>query len=297
MAITSCIDVPRVDAHCHLWQLDRGDYAWLDRSDPKLKKIARDFGVADLTKARKRVGVSQVIVVQAAATEAETEYLLSLADQNQEIAGVVGWVDLSSKNAIASIDKFSTNPSFKGIRPMLQDIEDTNWLLDVPAANVWEILKQKNLRFDALIRPRHLPMTHQFCLQHPELKIVIDHAAKPDIANGDDEAFEFWCSNMAAIANQTHAFCKISGLLTEMRPEQLPNASMILKPIIDHLIESFGPERLMWGSDWPVVRLAGDYNIWNELTLELLQDLNQKSQTSILSGTASRFYGVTEAQG
>lgn len=285
----------RIDAHCHLWELDRGDYDWLDVSDPAFEKIARDFNASDLAEATQRAEISQVIAVQAAATEAETEYLLSLADKYPEIAGVVGWVDLSSAQAINKIDKFSDHHAFKGIRPMLQGIENTNWLLEVPQPDVWQFLAQKGLRFDALIKPRHLSMIHQFCLENPSLPVVIDHAAKPEIAGGDQGALDAWYTNIARVANETHATCKLSGLLNEMSQEQLPDAYAILTPLVDHLIDCFGPDRLMWGSDWPVVHMAGDYDIWNDLTLELLQDLDQKSLQSILSGTASQFYGITEA--
>jgi L-fuconolactonase len=286
---------PRIDAHCHLWQLDRGDYHWLDTSNPEFRSIAYDFTIDDLATATKNTNVSQFIAVQAAATEAETDYLLSLADENSDILGVVGWVDLAGANAVNSIDRFSKHTAFKGIRPMLQDIENTTWLVDVPAPHIWTHLEQNNLRFDALITPRHLPMIHQFCLDHPNLPIVIDHAAKPDIAGAHDEAFKTWCSNMSAIAQQSNTHCKISGLLTKMAPAQLPNAHTILEPFIDHLLDVFGPERLMWGSDWPVVLMAGDYNIWNDLTMKLLQDLSHDSRALILGGSAAKFYGITGA--
>ncbi|MEP3197321.1 MAG: amidohydrolase family protein [Lentilitoribacter sp.] len=282
----------RIDAHCHLWALERGDYHWMDVSDPSFAPIARDFDTSDLARARGEAGVSDVVLVQAAATEAETEYLLSLANEHEEIKAVVGWVDLNKKDANQQIDKFAENKKFKGIRPMLQDIEDTDWLINIPQDDVWEHMVAKGLRLDALVKPRHLSMITQFCLDHPNLPIVIDHCAKPEFAANDPARIDAWLEGILKIANDTHAYCKLSGLLTEMSVEQLPNAYDILKPLVDELIKAFGPERIMWGSDWPVLRLTSAYARWNDLTLALLMDLDPASQDAILFKTAEQFYGL-----
>lgn len=282
----------RIDAHCHLWALDRGDYHWMDVSDPSFAPIARDFDVSDLARARDEAGVCEVVVVQAAATEAETDYLLSLANEHCEIKAVVGWVDLAKNDATKQIDKFARNAAFKGIRPMLQDIEDTDWLIKIPQDDVWDHLAEKGLRLDALVKPRHLSMITQFCLNHPNLPIVIDHCAKPEFAKNDPAYIDVWLEGILKIANETHAYCKLSGLLTEMSVEQIPEAYDILKPLVDQLIQAFGPERMMWGSDWPVVRLASAYARWNDLTLALLTDLDPASQNAILFKTAEQFYGL-----
>lgn len=284
----------RVDAHCHLWDLDRGDYDWLDASDPALKQIARSFDASDLAKVRKHANINRAVVVQAAETLAETEFLLSLADENTEIAGVVGWIDLSHQKAMNWIEQLSSHKAFKGIRPMLQDMDNTNWLIDVPTPEIWKFLVKKNLRLDALVRPRHLPMLSQFCIDNPTLPVVIDHGAKPELGENDPALIQAWMSDIAFIAKETNAYCKVSGLLTEMNETQLANAHDVLKPVIDHLIMCFGPDRLMWGSDWPVVRMAGDYDIWNSLTMDLLKDCDQHSLASILGDTATKFYGLEE---
>ena len=282
----------RVDAHCHFWKLDRGDYNWLDIKNPKLFRIAQDFFPSDLTELREKTGASQVVAVQAAATEAETDFLLKLADENPEIAGVVGWVDLASSDAENSIEKFSTNSKFKGVRPMLQDIGSTRWLLEVPKYTLWDMMSQKGLRFDALIKPHHLSVTHEFCLRNSSLPVVIDHAAKPDLASNDKDRMDAWRKGMSGIGRHTHAYCKISGLLTELNAEQREDPVTVLQPIVDDLIEWFGPSRLMWGSDWPVLRMASDYGIWDEITQELLNKLSLEDRNLILGGTAASFYGL-----
>lgn len=282
----------RIDAHCHLWALDRGDYHWMDVSDPSFAPIARDFDAGDLALMRREADIGDVVLIQAAATEAETEFLLSLADDHDEIKAVVGWVDLSRADAEKQIDKFARNTAFKGIRPMLQDIEDTNWLIKIPQDTIWNHLSDNGLRLDALIKPRHLPMITQFCLDHPNLPIVIDHCAKPEFAKADNSPIDTWLDGILKIANDTHAYCKLSGLLTEMAAEQLPNAYEILKPLVGQLIEAFGAERMMWGSDWPVVCLAGGYARWNDLTQALLKDLDPASQDAILFKSAEQFYGL-----
>lgn len=284
----------RVDAHCHLWHLERGDYHWMNVNNPTFAPIACDFDVANLDAASKSADITKFIVVQAAATHAETEYLLSLSDKYPQIGGVVGWIDLAHQDAAAKITEFSKHPKFKGFRPMLQDIEDTDWLMNVPDPTIWQTAVENGLRFDALIKPRHLTMTHQFCVNNPHLPIVIDHAAKPELMLEDREKFDIWQADIAKIASETSALCKLSGLLTEMNSEQLLNPASVLKPVFEHLINCFGPDRLMWGSDWPVVRMAGDYDTWNNITMELLAPLDDTSRQAILGGTASKFYGIEE---
>jgi L-fuconolactonase len=283
----------RIDAHCHLWQLDRGDYDWLDRANPVFGPIARDFTTSDLTERLGAAGIGQAIVVQAAATEAETRFLLSLARTSPHIAGVVGWADLAAPDASERIATLAADPQLKGLRPMLQDIADTDWLLNVPRPGAWQAMAQYGLRFDALVKPRHLPMLLRFCRAHPDLPVVIDHAAKPDLAlprNNHD--MQQWAQGMAALAADTRCCCKLSGLLTEMAPQQLPEAFALLAPVVDDLLGWFGPDRLMWGSDWPVVRMAGSYDIWNGLTDQLIGDLTAAEQAMIRGGTAAQFYGI-----
>jgi L-fuconolactonase len=290
--VSSSDMAPRVDAHCHLWSLSRGDYHWMDVNDPALKEIAKDFEIADLIEASQSSNIIEAVLVQAAATEEETDFLLTIAEKNSQIKGVVGWLDLSHHGVLDSINRYANNPYFKGIRPMLQDIEDTDWLREVPDKRIWQQMVKHGLRFDALIKPRHLDLIQEFCHENPDLPIVIDHCAKPQFATASSDELKHTFEKIAAIGKQTHAFCKLSGLLTEMATWQQADAYEILKPLFDLLIETFGSNRIMWGSDWPVVRLAGGYECWNEITMKLLEDLGQQDRHAILSHTARQFYGL-----
>ena len=287
----------RVDAHCHFWDLSRGDYGWLDASNSDLAPIVRDYCPGDLAPLRNAANVEKVVVVQAAATEAETDYLLELADRNDEIAGVVGWADFESDGVVQRLEKWTDNPKFKGVRPMLQDIENTDWLLENPKADIWPELVRLGLRFDALVQPRHLPVIYKFCKSNPDLALVIDHAAKPKSAlEGNGDAFVFWSEHMTMLARDTNAHCKLSGLLSEMEASDLKEPRPILQRYVDVLLEAFGPERLMWGSDWPVVTLASSYQQWSLLAQSLISEIDPGGRDKILGGTASAFYGLGVAQ-
>lgn len=268
----------QVDAHHHVWQVARGDYDWMSPDLP----IARDYGLADL---RPLLGdITATILVQAAATEAETDYMLSVARASGGLVrGVVGWVDLAAHDAPDSIAARAAEPLLRGLRPMLQDIEDTRWILREEVQPALAAMARHGLRFDALIKPRHLPAIGELAQQHPTLPVVIDHAAKPDIAGG---AFQPWATHMTHLARETPWCCKVSGLVTEAASGWQPDH---LRPYIDHLLAEFGPTRLMWGSDWPVVNLAGGYARWRAAALTLLPP---GTHPAVLGGTAARFYGL-----
>jgi L-fuconolactonase len=286
----------RVDSHCHLWRLDRGDYGWLDANNPKLAPIARDFDVADLTAPCVSAGITQTIVIQAAPTTDESDYMLSLASDAPLIAGVVGWVDLSSADAVRQIQRLGENTLFKGIRPMLQDIADVDWITTMPRADAMAALKSSGLRFDALVLPQHLKPFLRFAQAHPDLPIVIDHAAKPALAaSADDPRHDMWREGMQRLAKETSACCKISGLLTEMSARQCEDPEAVLQPVIDDLLEWFGPKRLMWGSDWPVLTLAATHADWTTLSEKLLSGLDRTAQAQIFASTARAFYGLEPA--
>ena len=285
----------QIDSHCHLWELVRGDYTWLDVSNPSLAVIARDFSIDDIAPLKDAAGVDKLVVVQAAATEAETEYLLSLASKHSDIAGVVGWADITSEKAALALIAFASHAKFKGIRPMLQDIEDTQWLVSAPDPSIWQVMSSLNLRLDALVQPRHLPMLHEFCQHNNELAVVIDHTAKPRQAfAGDTEAFDHWAKYMRLISTDTHAYCKVSGMLTELSAAANCDPLSSIKPAFDVLLECFGPGRLMWGSDWPVLTLASSYAAWHDLSLQLISELSLDEQAMILGGSAVNFYGLND---
>lgn len=271
-----------IDAHCHFWRLSRGDYGWLDGEGGPLAPIRRDFLPADYP-----AGDARLIVVQAAPTLAETDFLLSLAEKEPRIAGVVGWVDMTDPASVETLSTRAKNPAFKGIRPMLQDIVDTDWLLTAPRADVLAALRELGLRFDALVTERHLPGLHRFAAREADLPLVVDHAAKPQ--PGDRTG---WARGLRALSALPHVHCKLSGLLTEFSPEMLKDPLAALRPIFDSLLDWFGPERLIWGSDWPVLTLAAGYADWRALTQELLDGLSAVEQAAIMAGNAARFYGA-----
>ena len=273
----------RVDAHQHFWTLSRGDYAWLT---PDLESLYRDFGPADLAPLIARAGVGRTIAVQAAPTLSETRFLLGLAEETAFIAGVVGWVDFAAPDAAATIVELAKNPALLGLRPMIQDIPDPDWMLGPRLAGAFEQLIGSGLVFEALVRPAHLPNLRRLLERYPDLRAVIDHGAKPDIAGG---ALEPWARELESLARGSTAFCKLSGLVTEAGDDA---STARIAPYAERLLAAFGPERLIWGSDWPVVTLACSYQDWCEMTERLLASLDPKERAAILGGTAERCYGL-----
>lgn len=273
--------MPIIDAHCHFWRLDRGDYGWLDGSGGPLEPIRRDFLPPDYP------GDARLIVVQAAPTVAETEFMLALARQDARIAGVVGWVDIADRDAASVLRRLANDPALRGIRPMLQDIADPDWLVTDARADALRALADLGLCFDALVTARHLPMLAWFAARHPELTIVIDHAAKPQPGSHDD-----WAAGMRALARLPHVRCKLSGLLTELAPQDRADPLDPLGAIVGPLLDWFGPDRLIWGSDWPVLTLAGSWQGWRDLTDALLAGLTPTEADAIMRDNAARAYGV-----
>lgn len=277
--------VLRIDAHQHFWTTFRDDYGWLT---PELGIIYRNFLPQDLQPLLVANGIARTIVVQAAPSEAETFYLLDIAAECEFVAGVVGWVDFEADDSAERIAAMAHRGGIVGLRPMVQDIDDTQWLLRPSLQPAFDAMIAHGLRFDALIQPRHLPVMRNFVAQYPELQMVIDHGAKPDIATG---ALQPWADEILALAQGSNIYCKLSGLLTEAAP----GASVEdLKPFVDVLLHAFSPERLIWGSDWPVLNLVTDYAAWRQMTDVLLADLSADDRASIRGGNAARFYGISE---
>ena len=274
----------RIDAHQHFWRPSRGDYGWLTpQAHPA---IARKFLPQDLAPLLEDAGVRRTILVQAAPTVAETEYLLTLAEETPFVVGVVGWADLGAENAAQQIAAFSQHSTLVGLRPMLQDLEDDAWILRPAVGESLDAMEAAGLTFDALVAPRHLPHLARCLAARPGLKVVIDHGAKPDIAGG---ALDSWAGPMRDIAANTGACCKLSGLVTEAGGKW---TEVTLKPYVDVLLEAFGPARLMWGSDWPVVNEAGGYAAWHSAAVALTEGCSQTERDLIFGGTAQAFYGI-----
>ena len=275
-------DLPRrVDAHVHLWRLARGDYDWMS---PSLEPLFRDFDLSDLEPLLGRAKMHQAILVQAAATVAETEFLLEIAESSRRIAGVVGWVDLAAPDVLSTLRELAARPALRGIRPMIQFIPDPLWMLRPELAAGWNAIANLGLTLDCLVTPTHLEALHSLLARHPSLRAVIDHAAKPAIAGGE---FTDWARAMTRIARDTHAYCKLSGLITEAGSGWKVES---LRPYVEHLLAEFGPTRLLFGSDWPVVMLAGDYSTWFDAACELLRGASAAEHEAIFGSTATQCY-------
>ncbi len=271
----------RIDAHHHLWTLARGDYGWLT---PALAPIYRDFGLADLAPHLAAAGIEGTILVQAAPTEAETLFLLDIAESSDVVRGVVGWTDFDAADAAARIDALAARSLLVGLRPMVQDIADDDWLLGPALAPLLTAMARNGLVFDALVLPRHLPRLLQIVGRHPDLAFVLDHCGKPRLATGE---IATWQRDIALLAQHPNIVCKVSGLVTEAAPDW---KIADLRQAVDHVVACFGPQRLLWGSDWPVVDLAGGYARWFAAAETLLADLSPPDKAAIFGGNAARIY-------
>jgi L-fuconolactonase len=267
-----------IDAHQHFWHPARGDYGWMT---PDLVALHRPIGPAELKPHLDRHGIAKTILVQAAPSVHESEYMLGIADATPFVAGVVGWIDFEDEADRRHLERFARHPLFKGVRPMIQDIPDDGWMLRPDIAWAFDAVRDLGLRFEALGFPRHLDAFRRLFDRRPDLPTVIDHAMKPQIR---DDAFEPWATKMAAIARETPIWCKLSALVTEARPGWTVET---LRPYVDHLLATFGPDRLIWGSDWPVLNLNGDYDAWFAAARALVPEAHHGA---VFGGNAARFY-------
>ncbi|SEE16470.1 amidohydrolase family protein [Bradyrhizobium erythrophlei] len=271
----------RIDAHHHVWTLARADYGWLT---PERGPIYRDFGLADLMPHLAAAAIEGTILVQAAPTEAETAFMLDVAKGAELVRGVVGWIDFDADDAATRVDMIAGRELLVGLRPMVQDIADDDWLLRPELAAPLEAMAQYGLVFDALVLPRHLPRLVQVVDRHPDLQFVLDHFGKPQLATGDIAA---WKDDVASLAARSNVVCKLSGLATEAAPNwQVAD----LREAVEHALACFGPQRMLWGSDWPVVNLAGGYAQWFAAAESLLADLSSEAGAAIFGGNAARVY-------
>jgi len=271
----------RIDAHQHFWRVSRGDYSWMR---PDVEVLYRDYSPDHLQPLLALHGIHRTILVQAAPSLAETEFMLQTAETAPFVAGVVGWLDFAAPDAPQTMAGLAANPLIVGLRPMVQDIPDDDWLVRPDLAAAFRGLVGRRLVFDALVLPRHLSRLLVVADRYPDLSIVIDHGAKPFIREG---VLDPWRADIAALADRPNIVCKLSGLVTEARADWTADD---LRPYVDHLLRVFGPERLLWGSDWPVVNLAGGYDRWRAATLDLLATLSDAEMDAVLGGNAARIY-------
>jgi L-fuconolactonase len=261
-----------IDAHHHFWLLNRGDYGWLT---PDMGILYRDFQPADLDRELAHNGVAGTI----------------LATSWPKALGVVGWTDLTSPTVSNALERLARHPLLRGIRPMVQDEPDPDWILQSSVCASLTVMRTLGLTFDALVRPRHLKALAMIADRHPDLPIVIDHAAKPEIENGE---FDLWASDILALSRHSRIYCKLSGLLSEAGPRI---KDQDLRPYFDHLLACFGPRRLMWGSDWPVLLGASGYSPWLEQAVRLAGALSAEEKHWLFYRTAASFYNVEVRDG
>ncbi|MCU1257251.1 MAG: hypothetical protein JWO80_136 [Bryobacterales bacterium] len=274
----------RIDAHQHFWDLDRFEYSWMPPGESVLR---RNYLPGDLWPILDENRFDGTVLVQANTSIEETRWFLELAGENPWISGVVGWVDLTDPRLGATLDELQKHPKFKGVRHPVHDEDDTRWILcDDVLAGLNEVAR-RGLPYDLLFRPIHLPLIPFIVERVPELRMVIDHIAKPFIA---DHLMDGWLEDMAAAAEFPQVFCKLSGMITEADPKGWKSED--LRPYVQHVLGSFGPERLMFGSDWPVCKLAGS---WKQVLAAFTQAIGAQPldvREQLLGETATRFYGL-----
>ena len=273
----------KIDAHHHFWHYNTRDYGWI--SD-EMAVLRRDFLPADLKPELAAAGIDRVVSVQARQCVEETEWLLKLAEENDFIAGIVGWLPIASPDFPALLEKFSAKRKLRGIRHVVQDEPDDRFILGEAFNRGIDRLINTHLVYDILIFERHLPYAIEFVKRHSEEQVfVLDHIAKPKIAAGEMQP---WADNLRKLAAFPNVFCKLSGLVTEAdihnwTPDQL-------RPYVETVIDAFGPARVMFGSDWPVCTCATTYSAWRNLVGEFISHLSVNEQTQIMGGTALKAY-------
>jgi len=273
-----------IDSHQHFWDPARGDYGWLRAG----AALYRPYQPDDLAPLLQAAGVQGSILVQAAPTVAETDYLLGLARAHPWIFGVIGWIDLTAPDASEQIVERARDPFFVGVRPMLQDLSDRKWILKPePSAGI-EAVRDRGLVFDALVRADQLPVIVALADRYSTLSIVLDHAGKPPFR--DLSALALWRTQIRFLAERANVACKLSGLCTE-----LPDGADIddVDRCIDTLVDLFGPDRLLWGSDWPVATTAIGYSDWIDRCRHRVMATLPAHHDAIFGGNARRIYGLT----
>ena len=277
-----------IDSHQHFWDrsLRQFDNSW--QEVPKLAKICRSFLPADLEPLLKQNGVDKCVFVQTQHNLEENRWVLELADANDFIAGVVGWVDLTSPHCEQQLLEFINHPKFVGIRHVTQDEPDDDFIIRDDVSHGLGVLEKHGIPFDLLFYTKHLKHAATVADRFPNLPLVIDHLAKPEIKAAN---IDHWRDDLSAAANRKNVWCKLSGLVTESDWDHWNPSDF--KPYVDAAIELFTPNRLMFGSDWPVCELAANYSQVFEALRVCISDLNEMDQAAILGENAIRFYGLS----
>lgn len=275
-----------IDAHQHFWQLDLPfEYDWL-KSDVH-QPICRSYLPADLQPHLNACGIDKSIFVQTQHNVAENRWVLKLAEDNDFIAGVVGWVDLASVECEQQLEEFKDHPKFVGIRHVVQDEPNPDFIIQPDVVRGLKVLQKHGVPYDLLFYTIHLKHATQLGRQLPDLPMVIDHLSKPKIK---DQIVEGWQDDLKAAAQFPNVYCKLSGMITEADWQNWKPAD--LKPYVETALEAFGPERCMYGSDWPVCELAGTYEQAFHALKEVLGPISETESAAIFGGTAEKFYGL-----
>jgi L-fuconolactonase len=273
----------RIDAHQHFWRYSEEEFGWINDA---MATIRRDFLPADLRPILDEAGVDATVAVQARQSLEETEWLLKLAEKHDWIAGVVGWVSLAISSAEETLEQLSARTKLKGIRHVLQGEADE--YMDRRDFNAGiALLKRYSWTYDVLVVERQLPSAIRLVDRHPQQPFVLDHIAKPLIAAHE---LEPWRTQIRELARRPHICCKLSGMVTEAAFDTWTVED--LRPYIETVLECFGPERVMFGSDWPVCTVASSYARWVGVVREFTAELTEHEQESIFGGNAARFYGL-----
>jgi L-fuconolactonase len=273
-----------IDAHHHLWKYSAAEYGWIS---PEMRAIKRDFLPEDLEKLMHHFGIDGTVTVQARQTLEETRWLLELAGKHPVMRGVVGWVPLTQGAAVKShLERFASNRKLRGVRHVIQDEPDDHYILRKDFDEGVRTLHGLGLRYDILIFEKHLPAAIEFVDRHPNQVFVLDHIAKPRIK---DHVISPWDRNMREMAKRQNVYCKLSGMVTEAGPKWTPE---LLQPYIDVVLQAFGPKRVMYGSDWPVMLLGAEYAQWYGVVTNAIAKLSKPEQERIMGGTAVEAYGL-----
>ena len=273
-----------IDSHQHFWDPSRGDYHWMPKDNPILN---RKYEVKDLSEASGSIDLHKTILVQAAATNAETEYMLNIAESYDLVCGVVGWVNFEDKNQLNQLRIFSKHPKFIGVRPMIQDIPDENWVLNKNFDIFFKSIIDLDLSFDALGFPIHLDNFYIIASKYPKLRFVIDHLMKPKIYNNKQEEFIHWKKGMSKLSRLDNVYCKFSGMVTEACENW---DEQDLKPYSDEILNLFTDKKIMWGSDWPVCNLRTNYLGWYNAAINLTNELSLAEKQNIFYNNSINFY-------
>jgi L-fuconolactonase len=273
----------RIDSHQHYWKVERGDYHWMS---PEVPMLYHDYLPVDLLPSLQRHDIRKTVLVQAAQTVAETDYLLDLAATQDSIAGVVGWLDMESGQFIEQFERYRKKPKFIGLRPMLQDLADDRWILRPAVLAALRDVAASDFPFEFLVFPRHLPFVLEALDAIPQMRAVIDHIAKPQIRAG---RFEPWSDWIVQAARHPRLYCKLSGMITEADHSRWSVED--LRPYIEHVVECFGFDRIMFGSDWPVCLQAGSYDqVIGAMEQILLSGMDESAKRKLFGENAIRFY-------